>query len=143
MVFVRDEGSVYDAPRDVIVSFFSSGQAHSEAHRHRAVQRERLAANVGRYSWEQDFLGKPARFVMRWTSFAPVGFGYEVLEGPFAGSKFFLYYTPMEERTGVSVVGEFTSPTIPKKEVAAAVDHFFTTEFEQDHAAIRARLTRR
>ncbi len=143
MVFVRDEGSVYDAPRDVIFSFFGSRQEHSDAHRHRAVHRESLGENAGSYSWEQDFLGKPERFAMRWTSFAPVGFGYEVLEGPLAGSKFFLFYMPMGDRTGVSVVGEFTSPTIPEPEIAAAVDRFFTTEFEQDFVAIQARMRRR
>jgi ligand-binding SRPBCC domain-containing protein len=52
MVFVRDEGSVYDAPLEVVWDFFGSGQEHSDAHRHREVQRERLSAESGRYSWE-------------------------------------------------------------------------------------------
>lgn len=143
MVFVRDEGSVYDAPLDVVWEFFGSGQPHSDAHRHRSVRREKISASSGSYSWEQDFRGESAHFTMRWTSFAPVGLGYEVLEGPFAGSKFFLFYTPQGARTGLTVVGEFTSPTIPAARVAEAVDEFFSTEFEQDRAAIRERMRHR
>lgn len=142
MVFVRDEGSVYDAPLAVIWDYFGSGKEHSDAHRHRDVQRERLAENSGRYAWTQDFLGKPARFVMRWTSFAPVGLAYEVLDGPFAGSRFFLCYEPLGEKTGVAVVGEFTSPTILEGHIAAAVNTFFSIEFEQDRDAIRGRMRR-
>ncbi len=142
MVFVRDEGSVFDAPRAVVWDFFGSGKEHSDAHRHRDVQRQMVAENVGRYAWTQDFRGTPKRFVMRWTSFAPVGLGYEVLEGPFAGSRFFLYYEPRGEKTGVAVVGEFTSSTIPEPEIASAVEAFFSTEFEQDSAAIRERMQR-
>lgn len=142
MVFVRDESSVYDAPLHVVWDFFGSGQEHSEAHGHRDVHREKLSEKSGSYSWTQEFQGRSARFAMRWTSFRPLGLGYEVLEGPFAGSKFFLVYTPLGERTGVSVVGEFTSPTIPASQIADAVGAFFALEFEQDHAAIRARMRR-
>ncbi len=143
MVFLRDDSSAYDAPLRVVWDFFGSGMEHSDAHGHRDTRREKLADNVGIYSWTQDFRGKPERFTMRWTSYAPLGLGYEVLEGPFAGSKFFLYYTPQGERTGVAVVGEFTSPTIPSEEIAESVDRFFSREFEQDSAAIRARTRRR
>jgi hypothetical protein len=80
---------------------------------------------------------------MRWTSFAPLGLAYDVLEGPFAGSKFFLYYTPRGERTEVAIVGEFTSPTIPASEVVKALGQFFATEFAQDSEAIRQRMERR
>ena len=36
MVFVRDEGSVFEAPIDVVWEFVGSGDAHSIAHRHSA-----------------------------------------------------------------------------------------------------------
>ncbi len=142
MVFVRDEGSVFDAPLAVVWDFFLSGREHSDAHRHRDVERQRIADHSGRYAWTQDFLGRPERFVMRWTSFAPLGLGYEVLEGPLAGSRFFLIYEPMGAKTGVAVVGEFTSTTISVDHLAAAVDLFFSTEFEQDGAAIQKRMGR-
>lgn len=138
MVFLRDEESVFDAPLEKIWRFLGSGDGHSTAHEHRSQRRERLGENSGRYTWEQSFLGALTRFTMRWTAFYPVGIAYEVLEGPFQGSNFFLFYTPKGERTGVSVVGEFVSPTIPEDELAAAVDRFFSLEFEQDNRAIQA-----
>jgi hypothetical protein len=137
MVFVLDSDGVFDVPIDEVWAFVGSGDHHSHAHRHAHFTRERLGERSGRYSWEQPFDGAPTRFTMRWTSFHPVGVAYDVLEGPLAGSKFFLYYVPLGDRTGVTVVGEFVSPTLPAGAIAAAVDRFFATEFEQDHAAMR------
>jgi hypothetical protein len=138
VVFVRDEGSVFEAPIAAVWRFVGSGNHHSEAHRHRKVRRRQLPGNAGRYSWEQDFLGRPERFTMSWVSYHPVGVAYRVLAGPFAGSRFFLYYLPRGRRTGVAVVGDFVSPTIPDAEIPAAVDRFFSLEFEQDRTAIEA-----
>jgi hypothetical protein len=136
MVFVRDEGSVFDVPLDEVWRFVGSGDHHSDAHRHRTTTRERLGEQAGQYSWEQEFDGEAVRFTMRWTSFHPLGVAYDVLEGPFAGSRFFLYYTPTGTRTAVGVIGEFVSPTLAEDQIAAAVDRFFSKEFEQDHAAM-------
>ncbi|MGA8604532.1 MAG: hypothetical protein WB788_05660 [Thermoplasmata archaeon] len=136
MVFVRDEGSVYNAPLEEVWRFLSSEDAHTEAHKHRNASRKTLAANSGEYSWEQDFEGKPERFTMRWTSFPLFGIAYEVPEGPFAGSKFFVYYRPRGTKTRVTIVGDFVSPTIPAVRLEAAVLGFFALEFEQDSAAI-------
>jgi hypothetical protein len=137
MVFVRDEGSVFEVPLSVVWQFIGSGDHHSAAHFHRATRRTRISDRAGEYSWEQDFDGGPARFTMRWTSYPPLGVAYEVTEGAFEGSKFFLFYTPLGPRTGVGVIGEFVSPTLPETEIAAAVDRFFSREFEQDHATMR------
>jgi hypothetical protein len=138
MVFVRDEGSVYNAPIDDVWRFLSAGPTHSEAHRHRKVERKSLPGNAGEYTWEQDFEGKPERFTMRWTSFSPFGIAYDVLDGPFAGSKFFVYYRPRGTKTRVTIVGDFASSTIPPTRLEAAVLGFFALEFEQDSAAIAA-----
>jgi hypothetical protein len=140
VVFVRDEGSVFNAPLEEVWRFVGSGAAHSEAHHHRKVDRKDLAGNSGEYSWEQDFEGKPERFTMRSTSFPLFGIAYEVLEGPFLGSKFFAYYRPRGAKTRVTIVGDFVSPTIPPARLEAAVLSFFALEFEQDSAAIGAML---
>ncbi len=137
MVWVRDEGSLFDAPLALIWKFVGSGPAHSEAHRHRDARRAVLSDNSGEYSWVQDSDGVAERFTMRWTAFPPVGIAYEVREGPFAGSEFFLYYTPHGERTEVTVVGEFVGPDLPPDAVAQAALRFFAVEFDQDSAAIR------
>lgn len=138
MVFVLDTGSLFDAPLDTVWQFVSSGGNHSEAHRHRAPDRRPGPGNSGEYSWEQDFDGRSVRFTMRWTVFPPVGIAYEVLEGPFTGSRFFLYYIPRGARTEVVIAGEFVSPTLAQDEIEPAIGRFFATEFDQDRTAIEA-----
>jgi hypothetical protein len=137
MVFYVDEGSAFDGTLEEIWEYLDSPPSHTEAHRHRDVQRERLDDHTGRYTWVQDFQGKAVVFRMHWTSFPPVGVAYKVLLGPFAGSVFFLIYTPRGKRTDVSVHGEFVSPDLPQARLLAAVDEFFTQEFEQDNAALQ------
>lgn len=136
VILLRDEGSIFDAPVQEVWDFVGSREPHAAAHRHRSVRREREHENSGSYSWEQDFEGQPARFTMRWTSFHPLGIAYEVLEGPFSGSKFFLYYVPHGNRTGVDLVGVFTSPSIPDGRLEESVRRFFAVEFEQDQAGL-------
>jgi hypothetical protein len=137
VVFLCDDRSEFDVPIDAVWAFLDQPDRHSVAHRHRDVRRDRKGPTAGEYSWEQEFDGRPTRFTMRWTSFPPVGVAYDVRDGPFAGSRFFLYYTPRGARTGVTVVGEFVSPTLSEAEIPGAVDRFFSLEFEQDHAALR------
>jgi hypothetical protein len=137
VVFIQDEGGVFEAPIATVWAFVSSGDHHTAAHGHRRVRRRPRPGNAGQYSWEQEFLGRPERFTMRWTSYYPVGVAYDVLAGPFRGSRFFLYYLPRGRTTGVSVVGEFVSPTIPVRKLRSAVRRFFALEFAQDSAAIR------
>lgn len=141
-MFVLDEGSVFDAPLDAVWSFVGSGDEHSRAHRHRAWQRELGEGNSGTYSWEQEFGGSTARFTMHWVSYHPLGVAYDVREGPFAGSRFFLYYIPRGPKTAVTVAGTFTSESIPEERLEEEVRRFFSVEFDQDHAAIRARVGR-
>ncbi|MGA9838822.1 MAG: hypothetical protein WBF81_03700 [Thermoplasmata archaeon] len=136
VVFLRDEG-VFDAPIAEVWRLLGSGAEHERSHRHREVRREVAGENSGVYSWVQPFRGAPVRFAMRWTAFVPLGLAYEVLEGPFSGSRFFLSYRPDGTRTEVSVVGAFTSPTLPAPELRRAVLGFFATEFGQDAAALR------
>lgn len=136
MVFLRDDRDVFDVPIDAVWEFVSSGDHHSEAHHHRDWGRQPIRENSGEYSWEQEFDGAPTRFTMRWTSFYPLGVAYEVLAGPFTGSKFFLYYQSKGSKTAVTVVGEFVSPTLGPGELPAAIDRFFAREFEQDNAAM-------
>jgi hypothetical protein len=142
MVRVVDEGGVFEAPLDAVWAFVGSGDHHSGAHAHRHGRRRRLPGNAGEYSWEQEFDGRSERFTMRWRSYHPLGVAYEVLAGPFRGSRFFLYYLPRGGRTAVTVVGEFVSPRIPERRVAAAVRRFFAKEYAQDRAAIRRDLAR-
>jgi hypothetical protein len=49
---------------------------------------------------------------LRFAAYSPLGVAIEVLEGPLAGSKVFSYFTPNEERTDVTVAGDFKSATM-------------------------------
>ena len=45
--------------------------------------------------------------------FYPVGVAFEMIEGPFAGSTYFIYYVPRpNKKTTVVLVGEFRSASI-------------------------------
>jgi hypothetical protein len=70
--------------------------------------------------------------------FPPVGVAQEYLEGPAAGYKAFLYYYPRGNKTGITVVGDFTIEGAPDEEstrraVAQMMDHSFT----EDEAIIK------
>jgi len=136
MAFVRDEGSVYNAPIDTVWKFLGASDQHAEAHRHRNVERKELPGNSGEYSWEQDFEGRSERFTMRWHAFPTFGIAYEVTAGPFVGSTFFVYYRARGDKTRVTVVGDFASQTIPSSRLESSVLAFLALEFEQDNAAI-------
>jgi hypothetical protein len=139
MVFIVDSTDVFDAPVDEVWSYLSAPREHQAAHGHWKVMRRRLGPRSGRYSWNQTFAGRPTRFAMRWTSYHPTGIAYRVERGPFQGSTFFLYYVPRGDRTAVTIVGEFVSPTLPRGRLRSAVGRFFAREFREDHEAIRRR----
>ncbi len=137
VTFVFDDSGIYDAPVELIWKYFSSAVDHRVAHRHRNSRLTELTDTSFIASWEQEYEGRPVTFSMRGTSFYPLGLAYEVLEGPIAGSKFLFYYTPLGQRTRVTLVGEFSSPTIPPGQLPSKVMDFFSTEFEQDAEGIR------
>ena len=58
MVFVRDEGSVYNAPLEEVWRFLSSASEHTEAHQHRHAARKSLPGNAG-HSASRPARGRP------------------------------------------------------------------------------------
>jgi hypothetical protein len=73
----------------------------------------------------------------RITTFPPVGYAVESVEGPMAGSKWFTYYVPRGDRTEVVLVGEWTSKTVPADQVQALVTASLEKSFEEDTAGLR------
>jgi hypothetical protein len=104
MVYIIDEGSVFDMPIDKIWEYL-----RSQEHNHpsiKVVARE-MEGNTVTLTSERKIMGKAARVKVRNTLFPPFGMVQEYLEGPMTGSKAFLFYTPKGKKTGVTVVGDF------------------------------------
>jgi hypothetical protein len=102
MVFILDEGSVFELPFDKLWEYLPS-----EKHSHpvsKLISRE-LSGNVLTITAEREINGKTVRTKLRMTVYPPLGVVQEYLEGPAAGSKAFLYYYPVGNKTGITVVG--------------------------------------
>ncbi|MFI5417967.1 MAG: hypothetical protein ACHQ2Y_03600 [Candidatus Lutacidiplasmatales archaeon] len=141
-MFLIDDSGEFEAPLEAVWQYFESTADHRAAHHHRNNRLELLPGDSFLASWEQDFEGRSVAFTMRGTTVHPLGLAYEVLEGPFAGSRFLNYYTPKGGRTGVTLVGEFTSRTLPRDELEGKVLTFFGDEFAQDVTGLREFLRR-
>ncbi len=139
MVFVRDEGATFDAPVDVVWQYLNSGPAHMQAHK---LIRNRTAQPAGEnamlVTMERNWNGAWTKVVSRMSVLRPLGIVQEFLEGPFAGSKAFMVYTPKGKTTRVDVYGEFTSPTIPEAQVEKAALKWLAESYDEDAPALRA-----
>jgi hypothetical protein len=122
MVYVRDEGSVFNAPLDTVWKYLQSDIDHGNSHKGRKnFERKPAGENAMILSWDQDVEGKSVHMSNRLTFHPPVGFFVEPLEGPMAGSKFFNFYVPKGNKTEVGVVGDWNSKTIPPAQLEKAV----------------------
>jgi len=82
--------------------------------------------------------GQTIKTKLRVTRFYPFGVAIELLEGPLAGSKFFNYYIPNGNKTGVTVVGEFKSPIMTdESQLRQAVLSFLEQAFNEDSAYLK------
>src|SRR5258708_22798129 len=88
-------------------------------------------------SWEREMSGRWVKVANHITLLPPVAQIIHNLEGPLAGSKFIFYYTPHGAKTGVSAVGEFTSPMIPAQQLESAVMAAFQDAFDRDNAYLK------
>jgi hypothetical protein len=138
MVFIIDEGSYFDAPLDKVWQYLPSDQ-----HRHSAaklVSRE-VNGNVVVLISERTIMGKSARVKVRNTTFPPVGFVTEHLEGPFEGSRAFVFYTPKGDKTGITVVGEYTLKGVENDQaIRDAVLAGAQVSFDEDNENIKKLL---
>lgn len=130
-VFVLDEGGVFKAPMEKIWRLHSSPE-----HVHSSVPDavfERVSENVT-YIHATMILpdGTRMKNKIRLTAYPPLGFAFEWLEGLFAGSKEFSFYTPQGKETGVTSVGEWTSRVLDIDKVKPAVLRLMETLYEED-----------
>ena len=139
MVHVRDEGSTFDAPVNVVWEYLNSGPPHAAAHKLiRNRTQQPAGENAIMATMERNWEGQWVKVVSRMTRLAPLGVAQEFLEGPFAGSKAVLVYSPQGKKTRVDVYGEFVSPTIPEKDVEKAALKWLAQSYDEDVPAVRA-----
>ena len=131
MVYLIDEGSVFDAPIEKIWKYLTS-----EDHRHASVKNvvREASGNVVTITSERTFMGKPSTVKVRNTLYPPVGFVTEHLEGPTAGSRSFVYYTPKGNKTGITIVGDFMIAGLDEKATRDVIMAQMQTSFDEDSA---------
>jgi len=132
LVFIIDEGSTFDAPIEKVWRFMQMGR---EQHKHvgRTNMKIEPQGDSSILSFETEGPGgNKIQNRNKSTSFPPVGRVVEYLEGPLAGSRAVTYYIPMGQKTGITVVGEFVSKTIPEAQIKSVVMEIFEKSFNED-----------
>ncbi|MCI4337451.1 MAG: hypothetical protein L3K17_09770 [Thermoplasmata archaeon] len=139
MVYVKDEGSVFDAPIDVVWAYIFGGGEHDGSHKTtRNPKFEKLSDITITYAAERKFRGKWAPHQLRISMIPPISVVTEWLEGVLEGSKLVYVYSPQGKKTRIDVYGEFTSKTLPPEDVESAAREWLSAEFKDDAAPVRA-----
>jgi hypothetical protein len=134
MVYLIDEGSVFEAPMDKIWKYLQS-----QEHQHpsmNVINRE-VKGNTVVITSERNMMGKMVRAKIKNTLYPPFGMVQEHLEGPTAGSRAFLYYMPKGSRTGVTVVGDYIVSGMDEKGTKDAVLANLQAVFDEDNANLK------
>ncbi|HXW67340.1 MAG TPA: hypothetical protein VEL82_05650 [Thermoplasmata archaeon] len=138
MVYVKDEGSLFDAPIDFVWKYIFGGADHDSAHTTtRSPTFGKVSEITFTYGSERHLRGVWAPDKLRISMFPPVAVATEWLEGVLADSKLVYVYSPAGDQTRIDVYGDFRSKTLPASEVEAAAREFLETEFRDDASAIR------
>ncbi len=134
MVYVIDEGAMFDAPLDKIWKYLQS-----ENHRHPSVKvlNREVIGNVVILTSERNIMGKLTQVKIKNTLYPPFGMVQEHLEGPMQGSRAFQYYIPQGEKTGVTVVGDYTIPGVDEQTIRQIVLQNAQTVFDEDNSNLK------
>lgn len=137
-VYVRDEGSLFDAPLSVVWEYLLEGSTHDSVHRSTRHGRfEPLTHSSFLYSAERDMDGSWEAESVRISVFQPLAIATVFLSGPFAGSKMIYLYRPAGPKTGIDVYGDFASETLEPPALELAARRMLEVEFAEDAPAIR------
>lgn len=144
MVHIKDEGSQFDAPVEIVWKYLQSDREHGEAHKTtRNQQMKPLTESSFILSMERNMGGKWTAESNRITVYPPVAMVIETLEGPMAGSKMINIYTPKGPKTQIDVYGDFNSKVVPANQLEHAVRSGLEEAFNEDAPAIRAMAGKR
>jgi hypothetical protein len=137
MVYLLDEGSVFDAPLERIWKYLQSQDEHD----HKSIKvlgMEPQGENVVLQTIEADLgNGLKVRSKLKLTMHPPFGFFMEYLEGPMTGTRAFQYYVPKGDRTGVTVVGDFVGKGMDDESVKHTALQFLQLAFDEDNANLK------
>ncbi len=140
MTFIQDSGSDFEAPLEMV---WKLAEDHVEqGNKIHPNTRNNKTEIIGETSfinsWEQDDENSQTiRMKVKGTTYYPLGIAFEILEGPFADSKYFVYYFLLDNdnsKTGVTVVGDFKSNVIPEEQIKLTVLSFLEKVFSEDVA---------
>src|ERR687892_2614052 len=136
MVFIYDSGSIFEASLDMVWRLAKDHvKQGNKIHPNTRNNRTEIISETSFInSWEQDETnGQTIRMGIKGTFYYPLGIAFEILEGPFVDSKYFVYYIPLENnKTGVTVVGDFKSNIIPEDKIKPIVLDFSERVFNED-----------
>jgi hypothetical protein len=136
MVFIVDDGGEFKVSRDKLWKYAQSQNEHA----HPSMRNAKIIQDGKGMVMTFDVVapdGSTEKRKSLITPVPPVGTWIEELEGKFAGSKYFNYYTPKGEKTGITVVGEWVSSTIPAERLKKAVMDHLDTIFKEDEANLK------
>ena len=139
MVHIEDSGSFFDASIDKIWKLVDAhGTDLTKIHPDmKNVKAEMVSENCNVVGYDNEMQGQTIRSKIKITSYYPLGLAFEMLEGPLAGSKFFNYYIPSGNRTGITAVGEFKSSSMSDDMIRQAVKSMLDNGFDQDGAYLK------
>ena len=139
MVHIEDSGSFFDAPIDKIWKLVEAhGTDLTKIHPDmKNVKAEMVSENCNVVGYDNEMQGQTIRSKIKITAYYPLGLAFEMLEGPLAGSKFFNYYIPSGNRTGITAVGEFKSSSMSDDMIRQAVKSMLDNGFDQDAAYLK------
>ncbi|MCI4364695.1 MAG: hypothetical protein L3K10_01325 [Thermoplasmata archaeon] len=139
MVHIKDEGSLFEAPIDVVWKYHEDAATHARAHTStRNPSFKPVSPTVFVYTVERESRGQWTGESIQITVLQPLGFAFEWVSGPLTGSTMVYLYTPRGEKTQIDVVGEFVSSTIPSGQLEQHVRDWLQREFNEDAPAVRA-----
>src|SRR5215204_2893142 len=125
MIFIQDSGSVFEAPLETVWKLAEDHVEHGNK------------IHPDTRNNKTEIIGETIRMKIKGTPYYPLGIAFEILEGPFADSKYFVYYFPLDNysrKTGVTVVGNFKSSVIPEEQIKPTVLSLLEKVFSEDVA---------
>jgi hypothetical protein len=145
MVFIEDREGIFDAPIDKVWKLAKAHSVEGSKIHPSAKNIETTMSDDNTFinSWYEHINEQTIKIKMKGTIFYPLGIAFEMIEGPFAGSTYFVYYVPRSyNKTGVVLAGEFRSlsidPTVGDDEMLrSVVSSTLEKLFEEDCAYLK------